>query len=676
MPSGETLPLLGGPPVGRGTLPGTSGGGSGTYVSRSGTYGTQTPSSDIDIGIGGKETPTRDSLKAKLTQDSNGLTLSWQDLSVYVPKVRRQSLLSSVFRGPRRERGLKKVINNVTGIVRPGTLLAIMGASGAGKTTLMNVLAGRAGNKVLVDGKVFVNGYPHAKVITDLCGYIHQEDMFFGSLTVKEHLQFMAVLRMDRHCTDKARSSRVDEILVELGLKGCENTSIGIPGKIKGISGGEKKRLAFATEVLTDPPLLFCDEPTSGLDSYSAQRLVMLLQDLAAKGKTILCTIHQPNSEIFSKFHDVLLLAEGRTAFLGSTEECLKYFDRMGYKCPATFNPADFYVHTLALIPSQEARSRMIIKRICDNYLVSAPAKEMDLEVQELAGRYVYSSLDSVATDEVYDDVILRNMRKKANWVTQTKTLMKRSLLEAARNPVINRIRTVQKTVLGLMFGLIYMNLQLDQIGIQNVSGALFGFVTENTYPSLYGVLNVFPSEVFLVMREYQGGLYRADCYYIAKMIALIPGFIFEPFLFTTICYFMIGLRMTAAAYFLTLASTILTAQVASAAGMLFSAAFESFSMSVALLLPFDMTFFIAGGLLIQLNSMPVYLSWLKWVSWFRYSYESLLITQLHGIDFAALMGHDSDPDEGEALCLLWPMEAIERQKLNSNSNPTSKEPA
>ncbi|CAG0886744.1 unnamed protein product [Cyprideis torosa] len=213
MPSGETLPLLGGPPVGRGTLPGTSGGGSGTYVSRSGTYGTQTPSSDIDIGIGGKETPTRDSLKAKLTQDSNGLTLSWQDLSVYVPKVRRQSLLSSVFRGPRRERGLKKVINNVarpvifvfsdlsehffplmslvTGIVRPGTLLAIMGASGAGKTTLMNVLAGRAGNKVLVDGKVFVNGYPHAKVITDLCGYIHQEDMFFGSLTVKEHLQFM-----------------------------------------------------------------------------------------------------------------------------------------------------------------------------------------------------------------------------------------------------------------------------------------------------------------------------------------------------------------------------------------------------------------------------------------------------------------------------------------------------
>lgn len=116
-------------------------------------------------------------------------------------------------------------------------------------------------------------------------------------------------------------------MLLQLGLTKCENTQIGIAGRVKGISGGEMKRLAFASEVLTDPPLMFCDEPTSGLDSYMAEQVVLTLKELASRGKTIICTIHQPSSQVYALFDRVLLMAEGRVAFLGHTKDAIPFFD-------------------------------------------------------------------------------------------------------------------------------------------------------------------------------------------------------------------------------------------------------------------------------------------------------------------------------------------------------------
>ena len=114
----------------------------------------------------------------------------------------------------------------------------------------------------------------------------------------------------------------------KLGLRKCASTLIGIRGRIKGISGGEMRRLSFASEVISDPPLLFCDEPTSGLDSWMAENIVDLMDSMAQRGTTILCVIHQPSSEIYHKFHRLLLLAEGRMAFMGDVNEGKKFFER------------------------------------------------------------------------------------------------------------------------------------------------------------------------------------------------------------------------------------------------------------------------------------------------------------------------------------------------------------
>ena len=122
---------------------------------------------------------------------------------------------------------------------------------------------------------------------------------------------------------------------------------------MKGISGGERRRLAFACELITDPNLLFCDEPTSGLDSYMAMTIVDAMKKLTARGKTIICTIHQPSSEIFDKFDKLYLLAEGRVAFFGDLSHAPKYFESVGYPCPINYNPADHYIQTLAIVPAR-----------------------------------------------------------------------------------------------------------------------------------------------------------------------------------------------------------------------------------------------------------------------------------------------------------------------------------
>ena len=158
------------------------------------------------------------------------------------------------------------------------------------------------------------------------------------------------MLRMGRSCTTDERNQRVEEIMHEVNnlaqiilnstcftmafyfffkfnLKKCENTFIGDPSKnIKGISGGERRRLAFACELITNPNLLFCDEPTSGLDSYMAMTLVESMRELADMGKTIICTIHQPSSETFENFDELCLLAEGRLAYLGPLKEAPTFF--------------------------------------------------------------------------------------------------------------------------------------------------------------------------------------------------------------------------------------------------------------------------------------------------------------------------------------------------------------
>ncbi|PIO70622.1 ABC transporter, ATP-binding protein, partial [Teladorsagia circumcincta] len=238
--------------------------------------------------------------------------------------------------------------------------------SGAGKTTLLNTFLHRNLKGLHVEGRVEINGNKIGRGITAISGYAQQEEMFVGTLTVREYLSIQARLRTN--LSQERREKRVNVILAQLGLTKCQNNRIGVAGVRKGISGGEARRLTFACELLSNPGILFCDEPTTGLDSFMAEHVVVVLSKLASSGRTIVCTIHQPASQLFLMFDRVMLLAGGRTAFFGTPRECIDFFEQCGHPCPHNYNPADLIIHTLAVAPHEEETCRTRITAICDSF--------------------------------------------------------------------------------------------------------------------------------------------------------------------------------------------------------------------------------------------------------------------------------------------------------------------
>ncbi|KAI1349292.1 hypothetical protein F5Y01DRAFT_289623 [Xylaria sp. FL0043] len=240
----------------------------------------------------------------------------------------------------------KTILSDVRGIAHPGEITAIMGASGAGKTSFLDILA-RKNKRGHYSGDFYVNG----EKVTDadfksVIGFVDQEDTMLPTLTVHETILTSALLRLPRHMGRAAKEQRVYEVEKQLGIYHIRDSLIGSEeGKGRGISGGEKRRVGIACELVTSPSILFLDEPTSGLDAYNAFNVIECLVTLAKTYKrTVIFTIHQPRSNIVALFDRLILLAQGKTVFSGPFSRCQDYFDEVGYSCPPGFNIADYLV--------------------------------------------------------------------------------------------------------------------------------------------------------------------------------------------------------------------------------------------------------------------------------------------------------------------------------------------
>ena len=271
---------------------------------------------------GGVKLPSNDSLMT----DHVPAALQFSNLSYTLPQYKH------------------RVLDSVSGSVQPGQLLAIMGASGAGKSTLLDILARRQ-KMGIVAGAVLVNGRPVPDgVFRRAAGYVDQEDTLMGTLTVYETVYYSALLRLPREMSASAKRFRTLQTLDELGILSIRDSRIGdSAGGHRGISGGEKRRVSIACELVTSPSILFLDEPTSGLDAYNALSVVECLHRLAREFKrTVIFTIHQPRSNIVSLFDRLVVLAKGRVVYSGEMAQAQQYFADVGYPCPSGFNIADY----------------------------------------------------------------------------------------------------------------------------------------------------------------------------------------------------------------------------------------------------------------------------------------------------------------------------------------------
>jgi len=257
----------------------------------------------------------------------------------------------------------KEILKGINGYFKPGTLTAVMGPSGCGKSTLLDVLADQKEYGAIV-GDIRVNGEHRTDLFRRVSAYVLQFDVLYAMLTPRETLFFVTELRMGNRVSTEEKYFRVLETLRALDLEHVADTRIG-DGESGGLSGGQKRRVTVAIELVTGPSLILLDEPTSGLDAYGSLKLVSVLRKLADEGRTIACTIHQPRADIFNMFDNLLLLKFGVTMYFGSIKGILPYFEALGLAIDYSVNPADFIVDlTQDKTASEREEERAVIAKI------------------------------------------------------------------------------------------------------------------------------------------------------------------------------------------------------------------------------------------------------------------------------------------------------------------------
>lgn len=254
--------------------------------------------------------------------------------------------------------GEKTVLEGIDGTVKPGEVMAIVGSSGAGKTTFLDLLARRE-KRGTVAGSTLVNG----RSVSDgafkrITGFVDQEDCLMSTLTVYETVLYSALLRLPREMSIEAKQFRTLETLQELGILHIKDSRIGDSGQ-RSISGGEKRRVSIACELVTSPSVLFLDEPTSGLDSSNALNVVECLVHLARDyRRTVVLSLHQPSSKIVSLLDKLVLLSAGKLIYSGSMQKCSSYFADIGSPCPEGHNILEYLIDLTSSANTTAASSR------------------------------------------------------------------------------------------------------------------------------------------------------------------------------------------------------------------------------------------------------------------------------------------------------------------------------
>uniref|UniRef100_A0A8B9J6H8 ATP binding cassette subfamily G member 2 (JR blood group) n=1 Tax=Astyanax mexicanus TaxID=7994 RepID=A0A8B9J6H8_ASTMX len=517
-----------------------------------------------------------------------------------------------------------------SGIMNSG-MNAIMGPTGSGKTSLLDVIAGRKDPRGLKSGKVLVDNALVTSSLRLSSAYVVQNDVLMGTLTVRENLAFSANLRLslaEYSSSDKAM--KVESVIKELGLTDCANTKIGTEF-LRGVSGGERKRCSIGMELITSPSLLFLDEPTTGLDSNTANAIIDLLHRLSRSGKTIIFSIHQPRYSIYRQFDHLTLMNKGEIIYAGSADKALTYFEEIGYKCEPFNNPADFFLDITNEAFSLQANSSNSDKAGTDCVLLIV----LILHINYYHCLYVVlvrnPSLQRTVWNINVSELVL------FLFLVQLMLVSTRTVKNILRNPQTSYAQLFLNIFFGTLVGLIYYQIPhtLPE-ALQNRTGAFF-FLTINMVFGNLSAVELFISERVLFIHETSSGYYRTSAYFLSKVFAdLLPNRILPVFVFSAIPYFMMALKPEVEAFFLYCVTMSMISLSAVSLAFLVSASVGSFAMAnILIALPF-VFMMVFGGFLVNLNSMLSWMSWLKWISIFRYGFNALAINELKGQEFTS----------------------------------------
>ncbi|WJX46201.1 hypothetical protein P8452_33023 [Trifolium repens] len=504
----------------------------------------------------------------------------------------------------------KLILKGISGIVFPGELLAILGPSGSGKSTLINALGGKLNSSNITKGTITYNGKPLSKSVKQNLGFVAQHDIFYPHLSVYETLVFSALLRLPNSLSKQEKMSKVKEVIDELDLNHCKDTIIG-GSLLRGVSGGERKRVSIGQELLTNPSLLLVDEATTGLDSTTARKLVMNLCELAKGGRTVVMTIHQPSSKLFHMFQKILLLSDGYGMYFGKGDYVLEYFSGIGYAPMVTMNPTDFLLDLANGIYSGNSEEDTDSTK---QDLVSAFESNLAFQVKTEFQNSMVLFHDDSSKHEIFDHYC-------TTWWEQFTILLRRGFKEKKHEQF-----SVHKIchVLALSFsaGLIWWHSNPDHI--KDKVGLLFYYAQFCGFIPMVQSLFTFPEDRAMIIKERSSCMYRLSSYFIASNVIDLPVQLFMPTIFITITYWMGGLKANASNFFQTLSVSLLYALVSQSIGQAISAVLIKNPRLVVTVGSVVMTLLVlTNGYFVQ--NMPEFISWIKYLS-HSYYYNKLLL--------------------------------------------------
>ncbi|KAL0133864.1 hypothetical protein PUN28_001076 [Cardiocondyla obscurior] len=493
-----------------------------------------------------------------------------------------------------------EILKGVNGIFKAAELTAIMGPSGAGKSTLLNILTGFLQGHltgkveyISSEGRQNWNNYKKQSC------YIQQTDNLYGLFTVQESMMMVTYLKIGK-ATKMFRQILIDNILETLKLSKVKDTMV------DRLSGGQKKRLSIALELIDNPPIMFLDEPTTGLDSLASIQCISALQTLAKGGRTVICTIHQPTAALYQMFDHIYLVVDGQCLYAGSPDNTVSYFAQQGFQCPQYHNPADYMLEVV----SKEYGDY-------NNQLIEAAKEHCRREETPLKMR--------IMREASFYDEKTRMMMDPPSELMKFKTLLYRCALIVYRDWTVSHIKVAVTFLVAILLGLTFEHSGQD--ASKTLSNVSFLMITTMyfIYTNMFPAVLKFPLELAILKKERFNNWYQLKTYYVATLVMAIPLTLFYTSVYSAISYVLTRQPMEWNRFLMFLTMMILTSFISESLGLSLGTLFN----------PINGTFFGAiiacamimlAGFLVFFNHMPKILYYISYMNYYRFALDGLVL--------------------------------------------------
>ncbi|KAI4334274.1 hypothetical protein L6164_018984 [Bauhinia variegata] len=540
-------------------------------------------------------------------QTRRGMVLPFQPLSLAFNHVNYYVDIPAEMKSRGVEESRLHLLKDVSGAFRPGVLTALVGVSGAGKTTLMDVLAGRK-TSGYIEGSISISGYPkNQTTFARISGYCEQNDIHSPYVTVYESLLYSAWLRLSSDVNEKTRQMFVEEVMELVELNPSRNALVGLPGG-DGLSTEQRKRLTIAVELVANPSIIFMDEPTSGLDARAAAIVMRTVRNTVDTGRTVVCTIHQPSIDIFEAFDELFLMKRGgRAIYVGRlghlSHKLIEYFEAIPGvpKIKEGYNPA-----TWILEVSSTAVEAQLNIDFADVYANS----DLYRKNQEL--------IDELSTPLPGSQDLYFPTKYSQNFITQCFACFWKQHWSYWRNSQLNVVRFFMTIFVGLIFGVIFWNkgekLEKQQ-DLTNLFGATYAavlFLGATNCSAVQPVVSIMRTVFY---REKAAGMYSEMPYALAQLAIEMIYVAIQTIIYALVLYSMIGYNWDAGKFFYFYYFMFMCFTYFSLYGMMVIALTPGQQVA-AILMAFFMNFWnLFSGFMIPRPLIPIWWRWYYWAS-------------------------------------------------------------